>query len=136
MRPIYSSFYGLRERPFALTPDPRFLYLSSRQREALSSLRYGLTTHHGFMLMIGEAGCGKTTMLRAALGELEGSKTKCVLVNNPTLSRANLTLDRARLRLREAASSKPRFLKSCAFPMPGWSGRNHRWSLTRPGLPS
>ena len=103
----------LRERPFTLTPDPRFLYLSSRQREALSSLRYGLTTPHGFMLMTGEAGCGKTTMLRAALGELEGSKTSCVLVNNPTLSRAEFYeyLSRGFGLSEEAASSKARFLE-------------------------
>jgi general secretion pathway protein A len=113
MKPIYSSFYGLRERPFALTPDPRFLYLSSRQREALSSLKYGLTTPHGFMLMTGEAGCGKTTMLRAALEELEGSKTKCVLVNNPTLSRTEFyeLLSRAFGLSDEAATSKARFLE-------------------------
>ncbi len=65
------------------------------------------------MLMIGEAGCGKTTMLRAALGELEGSNTKCVLVNNPTLSRAEFydSLARAFGLSEEAASSKPRFLE-------------------------
>jgi type II secretory pathway predicted ATPase ExeA/protein involved in polysaccharide export with SLBB domain len=113
MRPIYSSFYGLRERPFTLTPDPKFLYLSSRQREALSSLKYGLTTPHGFMLMTGEAGCGKTTMLRAALCELEGTTTRCVLVNNPTLNRAEFyeLLSRAFGLSEEAASSKARFLE-------------------------
>ena len=52
-QPIYGSFFGLRERPFTLTPNPRFLYLSTRQREALSSLRYGLSTHNGFTLLTG-----------------------------------------------------------------------------------
>src|SRR5688572_22277463 len=65
--PLYGAFFGLRERPFALSPNPRFVFVSNRQREALSSLRYGLSTPHGFMLMTGEAGTGKTTMLRAVL---------------------------------------------------------------------
>ena len=53
-RPLYGAFYGLVEPPFDLTPNPRFLFLSQRQREALSNLRYGLATSKGFTLILGE----------------------------------------------------------------------------------
>ena len=110
--PIYGSFFGLRERPFTLTPNPRFLYLSTRQREALSSLRYGLSTHNGFTLLTGTAGCGKTTLLRAALAELGDSKTRSVVISNPTLTRGEFYeyLARAFGLSEQAAFSKARFL--------------------------
>ena len=84
---IYSAFFALKERPFDLTPNPRFLFLSSRQREALSNLQYGLSTPRGFTLLLGEAGCGKTTLLHAVLSELSHSTSRCVFVTNPTLTR-------------------------------------------------
>ena len=61
---MYEAFFGLRERPFDLVPNPRFLFLTARQREALSNLRYGLTTPRGLTLLLGEAGTGKTTRAR------------------------------------------------------------------------
>jgi general secretion pathway protein A len=85
--PIYGDFYGLRERPFDLTANPKFLYLAPRQQEALSNLRYGLTTPRGFTLLTGDAGTGKTTLVRAILGELDSSLSKYVLISNPTLRR-------------------------------------------------
>jgi general secretion pathway protein A len=111
--PIYGPFFGLRERPFTLTPNPRFLYLSTRQREALSSLRYGLSTHHGFTLLTGEAGCGKTTLIRAALADLGSANTKCVVLNNPTLTRVEFYefLARAFGFSEHAMTSKARFLE-------------------------
>src|SRR5262245_32863422 len=84
---MYERFFGLHERPFDLLPNPRFLYLSSRQREAFSSLQYGLTTPKGLTLLIGEAGTGKTTLVQAALSELDADNVECVLVSNPTLTR-------------------------------------------------
>jgi general secretion pathway protein A len=86
-RPIYGAFFGLNEAPFDLTPNPRFLFLSTRQREALSNLRYALTTSKGFALILGEAGTGKTTLVRTALTELVDKPSRYVLVNNPTLNR-------------------------------------------------
>jgi len=86
-RPLYGAFYGLTEPPFDLTPNPKFLFLSVRQREALSHLRYALATSKGFTLILGEAGTGKTTLVRAALGELGDTPSRYVLVSNPTLRR-------------------------------------------------
>lgn len=85
---MYERFFGLNERPFDLAPNPRFLYLTARQWEALSNLRYGLTTPRGFTLLLGEAGTGKTTLVRTVLSELEPESVECVLLSNPTLNRA------------------------------------------------
>ena len=64
---MYEAFYGLRERPFELTPNPRFLLMTPRHREALTTLEYGLTARTGIALLVGEAGTGKTTIVHAAL---------------------------------------------------------------------
>jgi type II secretory pathway predicted ATPase ExeA len=84
---MYGEFYGLKEPPFDLVPDPRFLFLTPRQREALSNLRYGLSTSKGFTLLLGDAGTGKTTLVRAALAEMVDTPSRYVLVTNPTLDR-------------------------------------------------
>jgi len=68
---MYSRFYGFSERPFDITPDPRFLYLSRSHREVLASLIYGIRERRGFIAVLGEAGTGKTTLLRSALDRLE-----------------------------------------------------------------
>lgn len=86
--PMYGEFYGLSEPPFDLTPNPRFLFLSVRQKEALRNLEYGLATSRGFTLLIGDAGTGKTTLVRTALGQLGGTRNRYVLISNPTLGRA------------------------------------------------
>jgi general secretion pathway protein A len=85
---MYERFYGLRERPFELAPNPHFLYLANRHREALSHLRYGLTTPRGFTLLLGEAGTGKTTLVQAVLEQLTPDTVECVLLTNPTLTRS------------------------------------------------
>lgn len=84
---MYGDFYGLHEPPFDLVPDPRFLFLTPRQREALSNLRYGLTTSKGFTLLLGDAGTGKTTLVRTALAEMVDTPSRYVLLSNPTLGR-------------------------------------------------
>lgn len=61
---MYELFYGLREKPFALTPDPAYLYLAKRHRHALTMLEYALSEASGFALITGEVGCGKTTVVR------------------------------------------------------------------------
>ncbi len=81
---MYLSFYGLRERPFNTTPDPKFLYLTPGHREALAQLIYGVQEHKGFIVLTGEVGTGKTTLLRALLQRLDGT-TAVAMITNCTL---------------------------------------------------
>src|ERR1043165_3415281 len=87
---MYEQYYGVRERPFELSPNPRFLYLSKGHREALTHLRYGLSGRPGVTVLIGEAGTGKTTLVRAALRAEAGEHATMIIVHlaNPTLTRA------------------------------------------------
>lgn len=85
---MYEAFYGLRERPFDLSPNPRFLFLSNGHRAALTHLKYGLTGRPGLTVLTGEAGTGKTTLVMAALRSLDGQKAQIVHVSNPTLTRS------------------------------------------------
>ena len=109
---MYAPFYGLKEAPFDLTPNSRFLFLSPRQSEALGNLRYALASSKGFTLITGDAGTGKTTLLRTALAELGDTANRYVLVSNPTLGRAEFYehLARAFGLSEEARTSKTRFL--------------------------
>lgn len=88
---MYEDFYGLREKPFNLTPDPRFLFLSESHRVALEHLIYGIAQKEGFMLIIGDVGTGKTTICRALLERLD-EKTETALILNPQLSEEELLL--------------------------------------------
>jgi type II secretory pathway predicted ATPase ExeA len=83
---MYEAFHGFRERPFDLTPNPRYLVLTGVHREALSNLEYGIASQKGITLLVGEAGTGKTTVIRTAL-ERQSSMVHCVQVNNPALTR-------------------------------------------------
>ena len=85
---MYERFYGLRELPFELTPNPQYLFLTERHRGALCNLQYGITARRGITLLIGEAGTGKTTLVHAALGLVNRDDARCVYLNNPTLTRA------------------------------------------------
>src|SRR3954468_14595702 len=78
---MYEKYFQLRERPFALSPDPEYLYPSRGHQEALSYLRYGVEGHAGFVVITGEIGSGKTTMLQALLGRLDRNITVARLVN-------------------------------------------------------
>jgi general secretion pathway protein A len=111
-QPLYGPFFGLSEAPFDLTPNPRFLFLTSRQREALGNLQYALASSKGFTLILGEAGTGKTTLVRAAMASIGDTPSRYVLVNNPTLGRREFYEFLAQeFGLSEgAAASKTRFL--------------------------
>jgi general secretion pathway protein A len=82
---MYTAYYGFREFPFNVTPDPRFLYLNDTYQEAIAALRYGIEGRRGFVALIGEAGTGKTTLLRRLLDSFEGT-VRTVLLLHPTVS--------------------------------------------------
>ena len=82
---MYLSFYGLREKPFNTTPDPKFLFLTAGHREALAQLVYGVQEAKGFIVLSAEIGTGKTTLLHALLRQLDGSNTAVAYVFNSTL---------------------------------------------------
>ena len=84
---MYQEFFGLRELPFDLSPDPRYLYLTARHSEALANLQYGISARKGLTLLVGEAGTGKTTLVRAALESKACRSARALYLNNPTLTR-------------------------------------------------
>ena len=82
---MYEAFFGLKENPFTLSPDPRYLYLSPQHREALNCLIYGTHEKKGFMVVTGGIGTGKTTLCRSLLAGLDDS-VATALIFNPALS--------------------------------------------------
>ena len=88
---MYKSFFGLTEKPFAITPDPRYLYLSERHAEALAHLAYGITEAGGFIQLTGEVGTGKTTVLRSLLQQLP-PHCDVALILNPRVTPAEFLL--------------------------------------------
>jgi general secretion pathway protein A len=78
---MYLQFYGLRDIPFSLTPDPRFLYFTASHREVMANLSYGIQHGKGLIVATGEVGTGKTTMLRAMLTRLDRSVLSSYLLN-------------------------------------------------------
>jgi general secretion pathway protein A len=111
---MYWNHFGLNEAPFSITPDPRFVYLTDRHRDALAHLLYGLGQHGsgGFVVLTGEVGTGKTTLCRLALEQLpEG--TQVALLLNPTLNRVELLesiCEELRLDISDTQSSMKKLL--------------------------
>ena len=87
---MYERFFGLREAPFSLTPDPRFLWLSETHQEGLAALVYGITRRKGFLLLSGEVGVGKTTLLRTALRQVPPSTDTALILNTTDLGPVDL----------------------------------------------
>lgn len=104
---MYESFFGLREPAFALTPDPRFLWLSDTHEEGLAALCYGITRRKGFILLTGEVGAGKTTLLRAALDQIPAETESALVMNTAGLRPLDLLkLIAVELRLDGSLDSK------------------------------
>jgi len=90
---MYKDFFGLSEMPFNITPDPKFLYLTPTHQEALAHLRYGIQEKKGFIVLTGEVGCGKTTLCRALLNELNPETYETALIINPRVEEKALLRD-------------------------------------------
>jgi general secretion pathway protein A len=87
---MYLSYYGFKEMPFNITPDPRFLYLSPTHQEALQHLKYGVSQKKGFIVLVGEVGCGKTTLCRRFLNELDPAHFDTALILNPRVTETQM----------------------------------------------
>jgi general secretion pathway protein A len=84
---MYTAFFGLNRRPFNMTPDPAFLFLTEQHREALAGLTYSILDRKGFLALSGMAGAGKTTLLAWVLEKLPAGKVQSSVILNPTLTR-------------------------------------------------
>ena len=82
---MYAQFFGLKQEPFSIAPDPRYLFMSKRHREALAHLLYGLNGGGGFVLLSGEIGAGKTTVCRCFLEQIP-KRTNVAYIFNPKLT--------------------------------------------------
>lgn len=87
---VFQQFFGLREDPFRVNPDPRYLFLTPGTREALAGLAYGIQSRSGIILLTGEVGTGKTTLLQKLLGGLHQSRTATAFVFHTRLGAAGL----------------------------------------------
>ena len=89
---MYTEFFGLNEKPFAITPDPRYLYMSARHTDALAHLLYGISESGGFIQLTGEVGTGKTTLIRSVLEQLP-EKADIALILSPQLTTLEFLAD-------------------------------------------
>ena len=83
--PMYKEYFGFKELPFSIAPDPRFLFMSEQHREALAHLIYGINAEGGFILLTGEVGTGKTTICRCLLGQIP-ENTDIAFILNPRMT--------------------------------------------------
>src|SRR4029078_5933873 len=108
---MYERFYQLRERPFALSPDPEYLYPSRVHQEALDYLRYGLESQAGFVVITGEIGSGKTTLLQTLRRNIDGDTTVGRIVNTMLEPRELLETIMIDFGLDPTGKSKPLMLR-------------------------
>ena len=108
---MYERFYNLRERPFALSPDPEYLFLSRAHSEALDSIRYGIESRAGFIVVTGEIGAGKTTLLQTVLQRLDDRTVIARVVNTMLEARELLDAIALDFGLTDVNKSKPVLLR-------------------------
>src|SRR5215472_12410341 len=87
---MYKEFFGLRANPFNVNPDPRYLFLTRHTQEALASLTYGIQARKGFVLLSGEVGTGKTTLLNKLLDWLRGQHVATAFIFNSRINTPQL----------------------------------------------
>lgn len=87
---MYTTYFGFKEKPFTLTPNPRFIFLSKNHKEAFAHLLYGINNRYGFIALTGEVGTGKTTVLRTLLGQLQDDAYRMALIFSPSLTSVEL----------------------------------------------
>src|SRR5437773_1442358 len=117
---MYLTFYGLTEKPFNATPDPRFLYASPAHREALAQLQYGVQERKGFIVLTGRVGTGKTTLLRALRQRLEGRTAVASVVNSSLPFDGILECAFEDLGIAKPGASRERMTSGCS-PTPRWT---------------
>src|SRR4051794_6369897 len=87
---MYEQFFGLKDKPFSLTPNTRFVYSSTQFAEVESQLLYGIGNHEGLMLVTGSPGSGKTTLCRALVEKLQSEKSPAALISHPFVTGSEL----------------------------------------------
>lgn len=127
---MYAQFYGLQELPFSITGSPRYLLLTSTHAEGLSVLQYGLSTRKGIIVLVAEAGTGKTILLRAALAS-QPAGGRFVLITNPLLTRSEFfqQLVQGFCLSDQAAASKTQFLSELTAILEGYKRGGARTGL-------
>lgn len=109
---MYTEFFGLAQKPFNMTPDPEFLFVTLQHREALAGLSYAILERRGFLVLSGTAGSGKTTLLAWLLKKLPPGRIKASVILNPTLTRDEfLEMSLLNFGVKEIPSSKARRLE-------------------------
>jgi len=124
---MYKGYFGLKESPFSIAPNPRFLFMSERHKEALAHLSYGLGETGGFALLTGEVGTGKTTISRRLMEQLPDN-TQAAFILNPTLSSQELlatVCDELKIRYRKTGAT----LKTLTDKIYEKLNKNHQASL-------
>lgn len=124
---MYNSFYKLNQHPFRLTPDPAFLYMTTRHREALAGLVYSICNRSGLTILVGEAGTGKTTLLHALRDWLTKRHYVTAFCTNPTLTREEFfDLLLTRLHIDCPSSLKSRQLLALEENLPRYQSAGRR----------
>jgi type II secretory pathway predicted ATPase ExeA len=124
---MYKGYFGLKESPFSIAPNPRFLFMSERHKEALAHLSYGLGETGGFALLTGEVGTGKTTISRRLMEQLP-ENTQAAFILNPTLSSQELLAticDKLKIRYRKTGAT----LKTLTDKIYEKLNKNHQANL-------